>query len=364
LTATALSADDADRSFQPPAGRSLAGLILAAFVIAVGAFMLAPASSVANHQPQVCTTNQQQGTLCLIASDTPDPVAYSTFDGNSVWLQYHAVVSNNSRSSSLSHVGLIEALPGGTTFVKATTSRGNCTGAAQSVSCSFGPLRKGQTAEVDVVVTAPVSAAVNPPDITISNTLSASFDERFNDSPGSGGKQDTATYLETTTVSKTAGQAYVPLGRNGKVGTDPAAAQYASSSIPSASTDVLASIDIAPPDSFCQDGKVSIRNKSYICRDGGFVEASITDAATGATYSNANNPIVFHLRWDPSLVSDKQTDKNLVVFYQSTPTAPIQVFDTACNAAASNTPCLRNREVLADGSAETDVVKNENGRMR
>jgi hypothetical protein len=363
LTATASPTDDAHRESQPPA-RSRAGFILAALPIAIGAFMLAPSSSLADHQPKVCTSNQQQGTLCLFASDTPDPVAYSTFDGNSVWLQYHAVVSNESRSSSLSHVGLIEALPAGTNFVEARSTRGTCTGAAQSVSCSFGSLKKGQTAEVDVVVTAPISAAVNPPDITISNTLSASFDERFSDSPGSGGKRDTATYVETTTVSKTAGQAYVPLGRNGKVGTDPAVAQYASSLIPSASTNVLASIDIAPPDSFCQDGKVRIRSKSYICRDGGFVEASVTDAATGATYSNASNPLVFHLRWDASLVSDKQTDRNLVVFYQSTPAAPIQVIDTACNAAASNTPCLRNPKVLADGSAETDLVKNENGRMR
>jgi uncharacterized repeat protein (TIGR01451 family) len=364
LTVTAQSTDDAHRPSRPPAGRSRAGFILAGLVIAIGAFMLAPASSVGDHQPKVCTTNQQQGKLCLVASDTPDPVAYSTFDGNSVWLQYHAVVSNESRSSSLSHVGLIETLPAGTSFVEATSSRGSCTGAAQSVSCSFGSLKKGQAAGVDVVVTAPASAALNPPNITISNTLSASFDERFNDSPGSGGKQDSVTYIETTTVSKTAGQAYVPRGRTGKVGTDPAVAQYASSLIPSASTNVLASVDIAPPDSFCQGGKVTVRGKSYICRDGAFVEVSITDAVTGATYSNANNPLVFHLRWDASLVSDKQTNKNLVVFYQSTPTAPIQVFDTACNAAASNTPCLRNPKVLADGSAEIDVVKNENGRMR
>ena len=52
--------------------------------------------------------------------------------------------------------------------------------------------------------------------------------------------------------------------------------------------------------------------------------------------------MVFHLRWDGSLVSDKQTVKNFVVFYQSTAAAPIQVFDTLCNETASNTPCLKN----------------------
>ena len=362
MIATASPADGAHGSSQRPASRSRARLAIAALVLCVGALMVAPASSLADHQPPVCTSNQQQGKLCLTVSDTPDPVAYSTFDGNSVWLKYTAVASNESRSSSLSHVGLVEALPAGTTFVEATTSRGSCTGAAQSVSCSFGSIKKGQGATVQVTVTAPVTALENPPDITITNVVSASFDERFSDQPN-GGKQDTATYLETTTVSKTAGQAYVPLGRNGKVGTDPAGKQYASSTIPNASSNVLAKLDIAPADSFCnQDFKVTIGKKTYICRAGGFVEASITDAATGATYSNAQNPMVFHLRWDAALVSDKQTDKNFAVFYQSTESAPIQVFDTACNAAASNTPCLKN--TLVDGSAETDLVKKDNGRMR
>jgi Domain of unknown function DUF11 len=361
MIATASSADGTHGSAQRPASRSRTRLAIVALVVGIGALMLAPASSVADHQPPVCTANQQQGKLCLTVSDTPDPVAYSTFDGNSVWLKYHAFASNESRSSSLSHVGLIEALPDGTTFVEVTTSRGSCTGAAQSVSCTIGSLKKGQDAAVDVTVTAPVTALENPPDITITNVVSASFDERFSDQPN-GGKQDTATYLEPTTVSKTAGQAYIPLGRNGKVGTDPAATQYASSTIPNVSSNVLAKIDIAPPDSFCQDGKVTIRNKSYICRAGGFAEASITNAATGATYSNAQNPMVFHLRWDAPLVSGKQTVKNFAVFYQSNASAPIQVFETACNAAASNTPCLKN--TVVDGSAETDLVKTDNGRMR
>jgi len=360
------TASPVDRTYgspQRPARRFRARLVIAALVAALAGLMLAPASSLADHQPPVCTVNQQQGKLCLSVSDTPDPVAYSTFDGNSVWLKYTAVVSNDSRSSSLSHTGLTEALPDGTTFVKATTSRGNCTGAAQSVSCTFGSMKKGQSATVEVTVTAPATALENPPDIVISNVVSAFFDEQFSDQPGNGGKKDTVTYIEPTTVSKTAGQAYVPLGKNGKVGTDPAGTQYASSTIPNASSDLLAKIDIAAPDSFCDaDFKVRIKNKSYICRAGGFVDASITNAATGSTYTNAKDPIVFRLKWDASLVSDKQTDKNFAVFYQSNASAPIQVIDTACNATASNIPCLKNTVVA--GSAATDLVKDSNGRMR
>ena len=87
------------------------------------------------------------------------------------------------------------------------------------------------------------------------------------------------TYSEPTVVSKTAGQAYVPIGRSGKVGTDPGQSQYASSSIPNASTDVLAALQVTAPDDFCPSGTVRIHNKTYICRAGGFVDASVTNAA-------------------------------------------------------------------------------------
>jgi uncharacterized repeat protein (TIGR01451 family) len=332
--------------------------------LAVSALLvMGPSPSLANHQDPACTVNQQQGKLCVTVSDTPDPVAYSGFDGNSAWLLYKAVVTNASRSSSLSHVQLSEALPAATTFVSATSSRGSCTGFAQSVACTIGSLRKGQSATVDVIVTSPATSDPNPPDTTIENAVTVGFDEVFNDQANNG-KQDSAIYMEPTVVSKTAGQAYVPIGRSGKVGTDPAQSQYASSSIPNASSDVLAAIDVAPPDAFCASETVRIQNKTYVCRAGGFVEASVTNAVTGETYANPQSPLVFHLRWDGSLVSDKQTVRNFVVFYQSTATAPIQVFDERCNATASNTPCLKNITPLADGGIEADLVKPDNGRMR
>ncbi len=332
--------------------------------LAVSALLVMGGSpSLANQRAPACTVNQQQGTLCVTVSDTPDPVAYSGFDGNSAWLLYKAVVTNASRSSSLSHVELSEALPTGTRFVRVTSSRGSCTGFARSVACTIGSLKKGQSATVDVVVTSPATSHPNPPETTIANTVTASFDERFNDQ-GNNGKQDSVTDVEPTMVSKAAGQAYVPNGRSGKVGTDPANTQYASSSIPNASTDVLAAIRVAPRDDFCRSGTVTIKNKTYICRTGGFVDASVTNAVTGATYVNSQSPLVFHLRWDGSLVSHKQTVRNFVVFYQLSATAPIQVFDTPCNAAASNTPCLKNVTPLEDGGIEADLVKVDNGRMR
>jgi hypothetical protein len=321
------------------------------------------APSLASAAP-VCTSNQQQGTVCLTVSDTPDPVSYSTFDGNSAFISYHAVVSNASRSSSLSHVGLSEALPAGTTLVRVTSSTGTCSGSGQSVACAIGALKKGQSATVDVVVTAPATSDPNPPDETITNVVSSNFDERFSDQPNNGGKQDTATFLETTTVSALAGQTYVPSGHSGKVGTDPGQSEYASSTMPDVSTDVLATIQVLAPDGFCVDGTVTIGHKNYICRDGGFVQASVVNAGNGAGYSNAQHPLVFHLRWDGGLTSPKQTVRNFVAFYQSTATSPIQVIDARCNATASNLPCLRNITPLAGGGFSADLVRADNGRMR
>jgi uncharacterized repeat protein (TIGR01451 family) len=329
-------------------------------------------SGTAQGASEACTTNTQQGTLCVSITDTPtvvngvpvgDPVAYSSFDGNVTYVDYGIVVSNQSTHSSLSHVGLIDTLPDGTSFVSATSSVGSCSAAGQTVTCPIGSMKKGQSATIEIVVTAPATAATNPPDITITNTATAAFDERFNDQTG--GKQDTATATETTTVSKTAGTTFVPAGHSGKVDTDPAGEQYANTLVPDASTDVLATIRLLPPDNFCVDGTVRIGNKTYVCRDGGFVDVTVVNADTGGHYSNTQHPLVFHLRWAASLVSGKQTVKNFVVFYQASDGAPTQVFDTRCNATASNTPCLRNiAEDPTDGSWSVDLVKPDNGHMR
>jgi uncharacterized repeat protein (TIGR01451 family) len=336
------------------------GFVASAALIALFLFAF---GGIAQGASEACTTNNQQGTLCVSVTDTPDPVAYSSFDGNNTYLKYDIVISNRSRSSSLSHVGLTDTLPDGTSLVSATSSRGGCSAAAQVVTCALGSLKKGQQATAELVVTAPATALTDPPDITITNMANVAFDERFSDQAG--GKQDTATASETTRVSKTAGQTFVPAGHSGKVDTDPARDQYANASIPSASTDVVATLQLLAPDSFCSaDGTVRISNKTYICRQGGFVDASVVDADTGQRYVNTQHPLVFHLRWAPGLVSDRQTVRNFVVFYQAGDGAPVQVFGDRCNASASNTPCLRNITEAADGSVSVDLVKSDNGHMR
>jgi hypothetical protein len=338
------------------------GLVLALGLIALLA--MGVGQGFGDQGPKACTANSQQGLLCLAVSDTPDPVAYSSFDGNSTFLSYHAVLSNESRSSNLSHVGLREALPAETTFVRVTSSRGTCSVSGHLVTCAIGSLGHGATASVDVVVTAPATADANPPDTTITNTVSAAFDENFNDQPN-GGKVDTVTYPAVqTTVSKTAGQTFVPAGQTGQVDTDPSLSQYGNTTIPNASTDVLATIDLLAPDNFCPSGQVKVGKKTYVCREGGYVDVSVLNAGDGTHYHNATHPLVFHLRWNGSLTSGKQTVKNFVVFYQSGTGSPIQVISARCNATASNLPCLRNITKLAGGGWSVDFVKADNGRMR
>jgi hypothetical protein len=336
---------------------------LVALGISVGAVMaFGSATASANHVDPACTANQQQGRLCLTVSDTPDPVSYSTFDGNISYIDYRAVATNESTGSNLSHVGVTEELPAGTTVVRVTSTGGTCSVSGQTVSCDVGSLRSGQSVVVDVVVTSPATLDPNPLPSVITNAVSASFDELLSDQ--NGGKQDTVAYSETTTVSDTAGQTYIPAGHSGKVGTDPAASQYGSATVTNATADVLAVLEVLATDAFCVDGRVKIGRTRYICRDGGFVDVSVVNAGTGATYTSPNAPLVFQLRWDADLVSGRQTVKNFVAFYESAPGATTQVVKTRCNGAGTNLPCLRNITELADGSWSAELLRSSNGRMR
>ena len=128
---------------------------------------------------------------------------------------------------------------------------------------------------------------------------------------------------------------------------------------PTVTAVLLATLQLLSPDAFCVDGTVRIQNKSYICRHGGFIDVSVVDAVTGSRYTNAQNPLVFHLRWDPGLVSDKQTARNFVVFYQEECHGAGAGVRPACNACATNLPCLRN---ITDGFGRPGQAHN--GHMR
>jgi hypothetical protein len=335
------------------------GALGAALVIT--AAMVSAASSTADTVGPACTVNTQNSIVCLTVSDTPDPVAYSSTDGNITYLHYDATVANTGKQNNDTHVGLTEVLDSKTTYVanSATTTQGSCSFSAGTVTCNIGSLAPGASARVQVTVTSPATSSSNPPSTTVTNTLTASFDSGVNN-----GRQTTVTTKSTTTVTGLAGQTYVPQGTDGQVDTNPAAAQYGNVHITDASVNVLAKITLGASDSFCLLGQVTIQGSVYVCRNGGFVQASVTNADTGAGYSNAANPLVFHLRWNSNLISVLQTVDNFVVFYKSTATGAVEVFQNRCDATASNLPCLRNIVKASDGSWSVDLVKADNGFMR
>lgn len=298
----------------------------------------------------------------MAVADTPDPVSYSSFDGNVTFLRYRATVTNRSQGGTLAHTRLTEALPAGTTCVSATTTKGTAACAsATEATATIGQLKKGQSAVVDVEVTAPASSDENPPPSTITNNVTAAFADN---NPNDPGKDVTASYAETTTVTKDAGQTYCPAGEPCQVDTDPSALQYANVFVPNPTTDLIVKLNVLPPDGFCLLGQVTIQGNIYVCRNGGFVQAAVTDAETGAEYRDTANPLVFHLRWERPLISLLQNADNFVVFYRQQLSGPTQVFSARCNAGATNAPCLRNVTEEADGAWSVDLVKPDNGHMR
>jgi Domain of unknown function DUF11 len=345
----------------PRRRRCFFGAALAAGLAALVSLGVSP--SLANHAPPACTNNQQQGTLCVTVSDTPDPVENSG-SGNRTYIRYTTTVTNAGRSSSLSHVVLIEnlvddasdQLPAGSTLVRVTSSRGTCSG-SDPISCTIGTLKKGQSATVVAVFTAPSAAG------PIHLTATGAFDERFNDQTG--GKQDTTPpYVEPTTVSTDADQTFVPKGNSGTFGTDPNQPQSANTRIPNAGNDVVASLDVLPADDFCLDGRVTINGHTYVCRDGAFVESLIVNA-TGGLYSNSQDPPVYHLVWHSPLTFAFQNRNNFVVFDQETGSNHIDVISARCNnQPPPSSGCLQNINPLADGGWSVDYVKPTDHRMR
>jgi hypothetical protein len=348
----------------------LVALALAAAFAAPMAFGAAP--SAASHAPPSCTSPYYPGPLCLQVVDIPDPVSYSEADGNESFVAYDSTVSNQSGDSTLHNVTLGQDLPvdegevtllseGYSGVVGVSTSQGECFTEGSSVYCDLGDLGPGEEALVRVKITAPAAESSNAEDTVITDYATASF---YNPFGGEGGVFDSASYDEDTTVTNDVGQTYVPAGEDAQVGTDPDDPQYANVSITNATEDLFASIEILPPDNFCQNGRVRVGLSVYVCRGGSFARASVTEVDDGSQYFNARDPLVFHLRWDDQLVSPLQTKKNFVAFYQSHVGAKTQVIKKRCGGFLPKLPCVTNIELHADGSLEADLVKPDNGRMR
>lgn len=299
-----------------------------------------------------CTTSNSRG--CLEVTDAPDPVVPSNDAGTPAYLTLTTRASN-AGGNTLTHVNVTEQLPAGTSFVSVTTSRGQCSQASGTVTCSLGQMPPGSSAVIRVVVQAPSQEG----GITTSATLG--FAERANDNPSNGGKVDTVTVSEATTVSSSAGQTYVPANTPVSVATDPSDAtsadnpQYARAAIPSHPTDLIASLRevlSGGPSFSCLFGQVTVQGTVYVCRSGNWMQAQIPGTFTPW--------LEFTLIWDKSRASALQSRDNFRLFYAASASAPIEVIGQC--ASATETRCFTVEETA--GSWIARLRKPDNGYMR
>jgi uncharacterized repeat protein (TIGR01451 family) len=147
-----------------------AGILLAAIAL--------PASRVADS----AAAASDPADLSLTLSDAPDPVA------TGATLTYTAKVHNAGPDPATS-TSLTVALPGGVTFVSATTGNGTCTRTGTKVVCDLGTV----TTTADRTVTVKTTVTKKTGQLSGSASVTSAVDD-----PTQGNNLDT----ETTTIAK------------------------------------------------------------------------------------------------------------------------------------------------------------------
>jgi uncharacterized repeat protein (TIGR01451 family) len=99
--------------------------------------------------------------LAITKVGTPNP---TTVNNNITW----TITVVNNGPNNATGVTVADAVPGGTTFVSATSTQGTCTGTAM-ISCQIGNLSVGQTVTITLVTTANQTGTVPNTAIVVGN---------------------------------------------------------------------------------------------------------------------------------------------------------------------------------------------------
>lgn len=322
--------------------------LLAALVLgALGGAAASPAASSA------CIPPDEGPEVCLDVAHTPETVSVSR-SGGSAYAAFTAAIRNTS-GQTVNHVTLevtsIGTGPGDEfAFFSATPSTGTCShdAASSEVRCLFGQLKKGASAQVELVLRAPTVPGEKALDFT------AFFDERKSDNPGSPGKVDTVSVTETIVVTPPGPTANSFVPRNAAVGLEiDKNGQEGGVDLPPQSFSTTAALQFTPTN------QIPFKCPS-ICRGGDWFSATIPGRF---------NPLAeFDLFWPAHLVPSKQTEQNFEVFYVAQPGAKVQIIKARCDSKLSVVPCLKDitefKSGPLKGSFAATVVRADNGHMR
>jgi uncharacterized repeat protein (TIGR01451 family) len=332
--------------------RSPAGLLL---VLAVTLAAALGIPALAGAAPEVCSASGP--TVCVQLTHTPDSLSAAA-PGSTTYASLTATVRNTG-SNTATHVVVTDTLPAGTSVVppSVTPSRGTCATTASDVTCDVGRLASGEVMTLRVSVTAPADAG------QITNAVTARFDENTNDSSAPDPKQDLVTATDPIAVNSVAGllESWVPAETTADLSTDPSGSgvatpgqsQIAGVHVPAQSTGLAVKLARTPGAFTCP--------KNEICRGGDWIEASVPGTFV-------DPPLRFSLRWDASLVTKKQTARNLNVYYTQCLTGcAVQTISRRCTSATptpSQQPCLFGIKQEADGDFSAVLIQDHNGYMR
>jgi uncharacterized repeat protein (TIGR01451 family) len=292
-------------------------------------------------------------TVCISITGDPATVRPSE-EGSPHYVSYVVQITNRG-SSSATHVSVDAVLSPGLVLLSATPSTGSCTVGA-TPTCTIGNLAGGANATVRFDAQSPETEG------TVTATVTASYDERANDNPGTDPKQDHVSTSEDTLVKVLAGTSasFVPEGSSVDLTTDPTDTGVATpgdpligaAKITQAPADVTALIEEVTAPLACP--------KKVICRGGDWFHANIP-----GTY---DPPLAFPLRWDETLIPSNLNAKKFALLYTDCLNGcPLQVITAKCSSATpkpSQLPCLTGVAKLPDGDWIATLLNSHNGYMR
>lgn len=335
-------------------GRLVPGFVLRAALVAalaLGALGGGVAGAAAGSE---CVAPADGPEICLEVERTPESPVASTAE-SPTFTSFSVTVANRDRSTA-THVTL-EVGPiatdvfEGFVLFSATPSAGTCSfsAASSSLTCSFDSLAGGDEVALDLALRTPSTPGPAALEFT------GSFDEGPSDNPGGGGKVDTVSLTEVTTVQAPGGptaSSFVPEGAGLQLGVAQGG-QEGNVSLPAQDFSTTADLQFTGTD------EIPFACPS-VCRGGEWFTAAIPGAF--------DPPAEFDLFWPAHLVPRKQTAKNFVVFYVSSPGAEVETISARCDAALSVIPCIENvtffKKGPLKGGVAASVIRLDNGHMR